>query len=78
MSTRHASCLIEIFDVPNPGLPPELHFVSARDLDRRAVAGNLDFEDTKNVPLTPDLIPPASANLVRERLPTVWKQLGAK
>lgn len=37
--------------------------------------GHLDFEDTKNVPLTPSLIPPASARLVKERLPAVWKGL---
>jgi glutamate racemase len=38
--------------------------------------GRLDFEDTKNVPLTPALIPVNSAKLVRERLPAVWKSLG--
>lgn len=35
--------------------------------------GNLEFEDTKNVPLTPVLIPANSAKLVRERLPAVWQ-----
>ncbi|OYW71710.1 MAG: hypothetical protein B7Z37_26985 [Verrucomicrobia bacterium 12-59-8] len=38
--------------------------------------GHLDFEDTKNVPLTPTLIPANSAKLVKERLPTVWRSLG--
>jgi glutamate racemase len=37
--------------------------------------GQFDFEDTKNVPLTPALIPPNSAKLVRERLPAVWQSL---
>ncbi len=37
--------------------------------------GNFDFEDTKNVPLTPTLIPANSAKLVKERLPAVWKSL---
>jgi glutamate racemase len=37
--------------------------------------GNLDFEDTKNVPLTPALIPVNSAKLVKERLPAVWRSL---
>lgn len=37
--------------------------------------GQLDYEDTKNIPLTPSLIPPPSAKLVRERLPAVWKRL---
>lgn len=35
--------------------------------------GNFEFEDTKNVPLTPALIPANSAKLVRERLPAVWQ-----
>lgn len=38
--------------------------------------GHFDFEDTKNVPLTPELIPANSAKLVKERLPAVWKSLG--
>ncbi len=38
--------------------------------------GHLDFEDTKNVPLTAELIPVNSAKLVKERLPAVWKSLG--
>jgi len=37
--------------------------------------GHPDFEDTKNVPFTPALIPANSAKLVRERLPAVWKSL---
>lgn len=37
--------------------------------------GHFDFEDTKNVPLTPELIPANSAKLVRERLPAVWASL---
>lgn len=37
--------------------------------------GHLDFEDTKNIPLTPTLMPPASTRLVKERLPAVWKGL---
>lgn len=38
--------------------------------------GQLDFEDTKNVPLTKELIPANSAKLVKDRLPAVWKALG--
>ncbi|WP_395736712.1 glutamate racemase [Prosthecobacter sp.] len=37
--------------------------------------GQLDFEDTKNVPMSPALIPTNSAKLVRERLPAVWRSL---
>ncbi|MFC5455928.1 glutamate racemase [Prosthecobacter fluviatilis] len=38
--------------------------------------GHFDFEDTKNVPLTVDLIPKNSANLIKDKLPAVWKALG--
>jgi glutamate racemase len=37
--------------------------------------GQFDYEDTKNVPLTPALIPANSAQLVRKRLPAVWQSL---
>lgn len=37
--------------------------------------GHLDFEDTKNIPLTPARLPKASLKLVRERLPAVWGSL---
>ncbi|WP_395751797.1 glutamate racemase [Prosthecobacter sp.] len=37
--------------------------------------GHHDFEDTKNVPMSPALIPKNSAKLVRERLPAVWRSL---
>lgn len=46
-----------------------------RDYKYSRSPGHLDFEDTKNVPLTPALIPANSARLVRERLPAVWKSL---
>ncbi|MBL9178547.1 MAG: aspartate/glutamate racemase family protein [Verrucomicrobiaceae bacterium] len=46
-----------------------------KDYKYSRAPGHLDFEDTKNVPLTPDLIPANSAKLVRERLPAVWKSL---
>jgi glutamate racemase len=46
-----------------------------RDYKYSRPPGQLDFEDTKNVPLTPALIPVNSAKLVRERLPAVWKSL---
>lgn len=46
-----------------------------RDYKYSRSPGQFDYEDTKNVPLTPELIPGASARLVRERLPAVWKRL---
>lgn len=46
-----------------------------RDYKYSRSPGQLDYEDTKNIPLTPALIPPTSATLVRTRLPAVWKAL---
>jgi glutamate racemase len=46
-----------------------------RDYKYSRSPGQLDFEDTKNVPLSPAQIPANSAKLVRERLPAVWKSL---
>lgn len=38
-------------------------------------AGQFAREDTINVPLTPDMLPAPTANLVREKLPLTWKSL---
>ena len=46
-----------------------------RDYKYSRSPGQFDYEDTKNVPLSPALIPPNSAKLVRERLPVVWRSL---
>ncbi|MFZ9746221.1 MAG: glutamate racemase [Opitutaceae bacterium] len=47
-----------------------------RDYKYGRLPGQLDREDTKNVPLTPAVLPPASARLLRERLTAVWSRLG--
>lgn len=46
-----------------------------RDYQYSRLPGNLEIEDTKNVPLTPGLIPANSAKLVSGRLPAVWMEL---
>jgi glutamate racemase len=46
-----------------------------RDYKYSRSPGQLDYEDTKNVPLAPSLIPANSVKLVRERLPAVWRSL---
>lgn len=46
-----------------------------RDYKYSRSPGQLDYEDTKNIPLLPGLVPSASTKLVRERLPAVWGQL---
>lgn len=38
--------------------------------------GRLDVEDTRVVPLTVDVLPEPSLNLIRTRLPRVWRSLG--
>jgi len=48
-----------------------------RDYKYGRLPGQLDREDTKNVPLTPAVLPPASARLLRERLTAVWSRLGS-
>lgn len=40
--------------------------------------GNLEREDTFNVPMRPVMLPPVSAKLVREKLPLVWQRLSAQ
>ena len=47
-----------------------------RDYKYGRLPGQLDREDTKNVPLTPAVLPPASARLLCERLTAVWSRLG--
>lgn len=46
-----------------------------RDYKYTRLPGQLDREDTKNVPLTPDMLPVPSASLLKERLHSVWSRL---
>jgi glutamate racemase len=48
-----------------------------RDYKYSRMPGHLEREDTKNVPLTPDMLPAPSARLLRERLQEVWSRLQA-
>ena len=47
-----------------------------RDYKYGREPGAFDREDTINVPMRPAMLPEASLNLVRTRLPEVWKRLG--
>ncbi|MBL9131098.1 MAG: aspartate/glutamate racemase family protein [Verrucomicrobiaceae bacterium] len=49
-----------------------------RDYKYSRQPGRLEVEDTKNVPLTPEMLPAPSARLLRERLGAVWKRLGGQ
>jgi glutamate racemase len=46
-----------------------------RDYKYGRQPGRLDLEDTLNVPMKISLLPPASVNLIRSKLPEVWKRL---
>jgi hypothetical protein len=46
-----------------------------RDYKYGRQPGRLDLEDTLNVPMKIALLPPASVNLIRSKLPEVWKRL---
>ena len=64
--------------VVNPACP-DIKLAPDGSLDRdykySRMPGNLEREDTKNVPLTPDMLPAPSARLLRERLQSVWNRL---
>ncbi|MEK7412104.1 MAG: aspartate/glutamate racemase family protein [Planctomycetota bacterium] len=47
-----------------------------RDYKYTRQPGNLEREDTKNVPMTPATLPESSVNLLRNKLHEVWKRLG--
>ena len=67
--------------VPNPACP-DVKLAADGSLDRdykySRQPGNLDREDTKNVPLTAEMLPAPSARLLRERLQSVWRRLQAE
>ncbi len=64
--------------VPNP-VSLGIKLASDGSLDRdykySRTPGNLEREDTMNVPLTPDMLPAPSARLLKERLHSVWSRL---
>ena len=63
--------------VPNPACP-DIKLAPDGSLDRdykySRMPGDLERQDTKNVPLTPDMLPAPSARLLRERLQSVWNR----
>ena len=64
--------------VPNPAFP-EVKLAADGSLDRdykySRMPGHLDREDTKNVLLTPEMLPAPSARLLKDRLQSVWNRL---
>lgn len=64
--------------VPNPAWPG-IHLDRSGGLDQQykygREVGHLTSEATRCVPMTPALLPASSLNLIRSRLPEVWKCL---
>lgn len=66
--------------VPDPALPGAWLDAGgglARDYKYGREPGNLQIEDTRIVPLRAEMLPAPSLNLVQQKLPAVWKRLGA-
>ncbi len=70
--------ILFFMSVANPSCR-EARFASDGSLDRdykySRDPGRLDVEDTKIVPMRASLLPASSVNLIRSRLPEVWKRL---
>lgn len=64
--------------VPNPAWPG-IQLTETGALDHaykyRRQPGQLDRQDTLNIPLTPDRLPATSRRLIETRLPTTWTRL---
>jgi hypothetical protein len=64
--------------VPDPNWP-QIRLTNDGGLDREykynRSTGQLDVEDTRVVPMSTDLLPESSLNLIRTRLPQVWNRL---
>lgn len=64
--------------VPNPASPGirlDANGGLAKDYKYGRDPGQLDIEDTRNVPLRVEMLPEPSLNLVRQKLPAVWARL---
>ncbi|MEQ1751635.1 MAG: hypothetical protein ABL974_19600, partial [Prosthecobacter sp.] len=63
---------------PNP-LRKDLPLTSDGGLEKAfkysRLPGELDREDTANVPMTPERIPPTTRKLIETKLPQVWQRL---
>jgi hypothetical protein len=64
--------------VPNPQFPG-IQLTETGALDHtykyRRQAGHLDRQDTLNIPMTPEKLPPTSRHLIQSRLPATWSRL---
>lgn len=64
--------------VPNPAWPGvglAADGTLSKEYKYGRLPGQVGREDTLNVPLTADMLPPATANMVREKLPLTWRSL---
>ena len=64
--------------VPNPQFPG-IQLTETGALDHtykyRRQSGHLDRQDTLNIPMTPEKLPPTSRHLFESRLPSTWSRL---
>ena len=64
--------------VPNPQFPG-IQLTENGALDHaykyRRQPGHLDRQDTLNIPMVPEKLPPTSRHLIQSRLPTTWSRL---
>jgi glutamate racemase len=64
--------------VPNPKFPG-IQLTETGALDHtykyRRQSGHLDHQDTLNIPMTPEKLPPTSRHLIESRLPATWSRL---
>lgn len=74
-SIEHGQFYLSVPRIEQAGIQLAADGTLGKDYKYSRSPGQFEFEDTKNIPLTPALIPANSAKLVRERLPAVWKSL---
>ena len=74
-SIEHGQFYLSVPRIEQAGIQLAADGTLDKDYKYSRSPGRFEFEDTKNIPLTPALIPANSAKLVRERLPAVWQSL---
>lgn len=74
-STTGDLFFISVANPQSPGIRLNADGGLDRDYKYGREAGRLDLEDTRTIPMTPQQLPEPSLNLIRSRLPEVWRRL---
>ena len=77
-SIRRDAFFISLPNPASPGVRLDAGGGLARDYKYGRDPGQLDIEDTRNVPMRAAMLPEPSLNLVRQKLPAVWSRLGGQ